>query len=98
MAGCSGGANSSSGRSISIIYPGVPQYINGAWFGWHAFCRLLGTRLNEMDVDDKEIPSILRYADISTRQAYYILPSVERGKAALKRLGAVAQKKYGIKV
>jgi integrase len=26
----------------------IPQYINGAWFGWHAFRRGLGTRLNEM--------------------------------------------------
>ena len=25
----------------------IPQYINGAWFGWHAFRRGLGTRLNE---------------------------------------------------
>jgi integrase len=76
----------------------IPQYIKGAWFGWHAFRRGLGTRLNEMGVDDKEIQSILRHADISTTQAYYILPSVERAKAGLKRLGSVAQKKYGIKV
>jgi len=76
----------------------IPQYINGAWFGWHAFRRGLGTRLNEMGVDDKEIQSILRHADISTTQAYYILPNIERAKAGLKKLGAVAQKKYGIKV
>ena len=76
----------------------IPQYINGAWFGWHAFRRGLGTRLNEMGVDDKEIQSILRHADISTTQAYYILPNLERAKAGLKKLGAVAQKKYGIKV
>ena len=25
----------------------IPQHINGAWFGWHAFRRGLGTRLNE---------------------------------------------------
>jgi integrase len=76
----------------------IPQHINGAWFGWHAFRRGLGTRLNEMGVDDKEIQSILRHADISTTQAYYILPNIERAKAGLKKLGAVAQKKYGIKV
>lgn len=76
----------------------IPQYINGAWFGWHAFRRGLGTRLNEVGVDDKEIQSILRHADISTTQAYYILPNIERAKAGLKKLGAVAQKKYGIKV
>lgn len=76
----------------------IPQHINGAWFGWHAFRRGLGTRLNEAGVDDKEIQSILRHADISTTQAYYILPNLERAKAGLQKLGAVAQKKYGIKV
>jgi len=76
----------------------IPQHINGAWFGWHAFRRGLGTRLNEMGVDDKEIQAILRHADISTTQAFYILPNVERAKAGLKKLGAVAQRKYGIKV
>jgi integrase len=33
----------------------IPQFINGAWFGWHAFRRGLGTRLNEAGVDDKDI-------------------------------------------
>jgi integrase len=76
----------------------IPQHINGAWFGWHAFRRGLGTRLNEMGVDDKEIQSILRHADISTTQAYYILPNLERARVGLRKLGAVAQKKYGIRV
>ena len=75
----------------------IPQHINGAWFGWHAFRRWLGTRLNEAGVDDTEIQSILRHADISTTQAYYILPSPKRAKAGLKKLGEVARKKYGIK-
>lgn len=75
----------------------IPQHINGAWFGWHAFRRGLGTRLSEMGVPDKDIQNILRHADMSTTQAYYILPNVERAKAGLKKLGAVAQKRYGIK-
>jgi len=70
---------------------------NGAWFGWHAVRRGLGTRLNKMGVDDQKIQSILRHADISTTQAYYILPNLDRAKAGLKKLGAVAQKRYGIK-
>jgi integrase len=76
----------------------IPQHINGAWFGWHAFRRGLGTRLNEMGVPDKDIQLILRHADISTTQAYYILPNVERAKTGMKKFGAMAQKKYGIKV
>lgn len=76
----------------------IPQHINGARFGWHAFRRGLGTRLNEMGVPDNDIQNILRHADISTTQAYYILPNMERAKAGLKKLGTVAQRKYGIKV
>lgn len=75
----------------------IPQHINGAWFGWHAFRRGLGTRLNEANVDDKEIQSILRHADVSTTQAYYILPNRKRAGVGLKKLGQVARKKYGIK-
>jgi len=74
-----------------------PQHIDGAWFGWHAFRRGLGTRLNEANVDDKEIQSILRHADVSTTQAYYILPNRKRAEVGLKKLGRVARKKYGIK-
>jgi len=58
----------------------IPQYINGAWFGWHAFRRGLGTRLNEAGVDDKDIQNILRHADDSTTQAFYFAePRTGRG-------------------
>jgi integrase len=76
----------------------IPQFINGAWHGWHAFRRGLGTRLNEAGVPDKDIQLILRHADVSTTTAYYILPNVERAKVGMKKFGAMAQKKYGIKV
>ncbi len=75
----------------------ISKHINGAWFGWHAFRRGLGTRLNEAEVDDKEIQSILRHADISTTQAFYILPSRERAEAGLKKLDKTLRTKYGIK-
>jgi integrase len=75
----------------------IPKHINGAWFGWHAFRRGLGTRLNEASVDDKEIQSILRHADISTTQAYYILPNHERAEAGMKKLDKTLRTKYGIK-
>jgi hypothetical protein len=75
----------------------IPQYINGAWFGWHAFRRGLGTRLNEAGVDDTEIQSILRYADVSTTQAFYILPNRERAEAGLRKLDKTLRTKYGIK-
>lgn len=76
----------------------IPKHINGAWFGWHAFRRGLGTRLNEAGVDDKTIQSILRHADVSTTQAYYIKPDHAGGQRGLRKLGEAVQKKYKIKV
>jgi integrase len=75
----------------------IPEYINGKWFGWHAFRRGLGTRLNEAEVDDTEIQSILRHADVSTTQAYYILPNRKRAEAGLRKLNKTMRTKYGIK-
>jgi site-specific recombinase XerD len=87
---------------IWTIYPAatyrrdIPQYINGAWFGWHAFRGGLGTRLNEAGVDDKTIQSILRHANVSTTQAYYILPDQKRAEAGLKKFAKTLKTKYGI--
>jgi integrase len=75
----------------------IPQHINGAWFGWHAFRRGLGTRLNAANVDDKTIQIILRHADVSTTQAFYILPNHERAEAGLRKLDKTLRSKYGIK-
>ena len=85
-------------RQDNLSRRDIPQYINGAWFGWYAFRRGLGTRLNEAGVDDKVIQSILRHADISTTQAFYILPSRERAEAGMKKLDKTLRSKYGIKV
>jgi|HubBroStandDraft_6_1064221.scaffolds.fasta_scaffold02488_9 integrase len=76
----------------------IPQHINGAWFGWHAFRRGLGTRLNEAGVDDKTIQSILRHADVSTTMAYYVQPDRSAGERGLRKLSDVLQRKYKIKV
>jgi len=75
----------------------IPQFINGAWFGWHAFRRGLATRLNDMGIDDKHIQAILRHADISTTQAYYIKSTRESAEAAMKKFGKTLREKYGIK-
>jgi hypothetical protein len=75
----------------------IPKFIDGAWFGWHAFRRGLGKRLNETGVNDKDIQSILRHADVSATQAFYILSSRERAEAGLKKLGRTLRTKYGIK-
>ena len=54
--------------------------------------------MNERGVDDSEIQQILRHANVATTTAYYILPNIERAKTGIKKAGAVAQKKYGIRV
>lgn len=74
----------------------MPTFLNGAWHGWHAFRRGLGTRLNEFGVDAETIQTILRHGDVSTTQAYYILPDRTKTETAMKRMDAVL-KKYGIK-
>jgi integrase len=71
----------------------IPEHINGAWFGWRAFRRGLGARLNEAGVNVKEIQSILRHANVSTTLAHYIIASPDRTKAALKKLAKIAKKR-----
>lgn len=74
----------------------IPDQINGTWFGWHAFRRGLGSRLNELGVDTNTIQAILRHANISTTQAYYIIPDQTHITKAMRKLDKVLTK-YGIK-
>lgn len=75
----------------------IPDKVNGAWYGWHAFRRGLGSRLNELGIDAKTIQVVLRHANVSTTQAHYILPDRKHIEAGLKKLNNVAEEKYGIK-
>jgi integrase len=74
----------------------IPAFINGVWFGL-AFRSSLGIRLNQAGVNDKDIQSILRHADVSITKAYDILPNRERAVAGMKRLDKTMRTKYGIK-
>jgi integrase len=75
----------------------IPIFINGAWYGWHAFRRGLGSRLDEAGLTDKTIQSVLRHANVSTTMAFYVKPDREAAKAGLKKLTEVMQRKYKIK-
>jgi integrase len=75
----------------------MPTYINGAWFGWHAFRRGLGTRLYENGTSDKDVQAILRRANVATTMAYYVLPNREQSDKALRKLDKTLRSKYGIK-
>jgi integrase len=76
----------------------IPQFINGAWFGWHSFRRGLGTRLSDMGMSATNIQSILRHANISTTQGHYIFPNQDKAKAGLRKLTETVRKTYGVKV
>lgn len=67
----------------------IPSIMPGAWRGWHAFRRGLGTRLNDLGVDAKTIQAVLRHANVSTTQAYYILPDKTRAQAGMDKLSKV---------
>jgi integrase len=76
----------------------IPGFINGAWYGWHAYRRGLGTRLNDMGVNGVDIQRILRHANIATTLGYYTFPNPEKTKAGLKKLTETVRKKYDVKV
>ena len=76
----------------------ISQFINGGWFGWHAFRRGLGTRLNDMGMNGVDIQRILRHANIATTLGYYTFPNPEKTKAGLKELTETVRKKYKVKV
>ena len=64
----------------------IPQYINGAWRGWHAYRRGFGTRLGDMGMSATNIQSILRHANIATTLGFYVFPNPVKTKAGLKKL------------
>lgn len=76
----------------------ITVHINGAWRGWHAFRRGLGTRLYEINVKDKEIQEILRHANVSTTLAYYIRPDSERAVAGMKELANAVKSAYAVRI
>jgi integrase len=76
----------------------IPQYINGAWRGWHAYRRGFGTRLGDMGMSATNIQSILRHANIATTLGFYVFPNPVRTKAGLKKLAEAVRKTYKVKV
>jgi hypothetical protein len=76
----------------------IPQFINGAWRGWHAYRRGLGTRLGDMGMSATNIQSILRHANIATTVGFYVFPNAVKTKAGLKKLAEAVRKTYKVKV
>jgi len=52
------------------------------WHGWHAARRGLGTNLYRLGVPEKTIQAILRHANVSTTNTYYIKSAADDTRAA----------------
>lgn len=56
------------------------------WHGWHAARRGLRTNLYRLGVPDKTIQAILRHANVSTTNTYYIKTAADDARAAMAKL------------
>ena len=56
------------------------------WRGWHAARRGLGSNLHRLGVTDKTIQRILRHANVSTTNNYYIKTADEDVRTAMAKL------------
>jgi len=56
------------------------------WHGWHAARRGLGTNLYRLAVPEKTIQAILRHANLSTTNTYYIKSAADDTRVAMAKL------------
>jgi integrase len=56
------------------------------WHGWHAARRGLGTNLYRLGVPEKTIQAILRHANVSTTNTYYIKSAADDTRFAMAKL------------
>ena len=64
-----------------------------AWYGWHAARRGLGSNLYRLGVKSKIIQAILRHADVSITEDYYIKTADDDVRSAMTTLEAAASEK-----
>lgn len=75
----------------------ITDHINGGWFGWQAFRRGLGSRLDEAGVNANTIQEISRHADVKTTMQFYILPDKAETRKAMRELAQTVRIKYDVK-
>lgn len=56
------------------------------WHGWHAARRGLGTNLYRLGVPEKTIQAVLRHANVSTTNTYYIKSAADDTRIAMAKL------------
>src|SRR6476620_4353248 len=60
--------------------------VSQKWHGWHAARRGLGTNLYRLGVPEKTIQAILRHANVSTTNTYYIKSAADDTRVAMAKL------------
>jgi integrase len=56
------------------------------WYGWHSYRRGVGSNLYRLGVPDKVIQAILRHANVTTTQAFYIKTASAESVKAMRAL------------
>ena len=87
-------------KGVPHVTEGKHDWVNDTrlpqWHGWHACRRGLGSNLYPLGGTDLVIQKILRHADVSTTQEYYIKGKTPDARKALVKLGkAYAKKSVG---
>lgn len=76
----------SSGKTESPDHEFVRDKMLPEWHGWHAARRGLGTNLYRLGVPEKTIQAILRHANVSTTNTYYIKSAADDTRLAMAKL------------
>ena len=74
------------GKDIAPDHKFERDMILPEWHGWHAARRGLGTNLYRLGVPEKTIQAILRHANVSTTNTYYIKSAADDTRAAMAKL------------
>jgi integrase len=75
--------------TAKVAHQFEPDTTIPVWHGWHAFRRGQATNLNSLGVNDETIQAILRHANVSTTQTYYIKPVNSESVRAMQSLDVI---------
>ncbi len=73
-------------QQATPVHPFERDTSRPEWHGWHAARRGLGTNLYRLGVPEKTIQAILRHANVSTTNTYYIKSAADDTRAAMAKL------------
>jgi integrase len=74
----------------------VLEKLELSWYGWHAFRRGLGTNLNQLGVEPKDIQAILRHSDFETTMNQYVKSVPKSARKAMESLESLICSQYAV--